>query len=350
MTATENRPEPRIGVAITVGAVVLAAAVTWYVVARNNLPSATPQAATGIDQSGEPTVVIPVAALARAGIVSTPLASSAFRHELSAYGSVIDILALGGARTAVTAAHAAAVRAEAVSEVARQELERTQALYADNRNASIKALQSAQAAVQGTTAEAAGARAAEQAQTAAVLEEWGPVVGRWAIDGTPELDRLFSRRQVLLLVSLPAGSLVVRPPIHAAVRSTGSAVQATYISAATRTDPRVQGAGFFYVARASATLLPGTNITAALPTGKRTAAVLVPRSAVIWMAGAAWVYVQTSPTTFVRRLIATDEPTPNGYAVTSLPPGTRVVTRGAQLMLSQEFRPPAQAVTKDLDG
>ena len=113
------------------------------------------------------------------------------------------------------------------------------------------------------------------------------------------------------------------------------------------TDPRVQGAGFFYIAPAVSSLLPGMNVTATLPVGDSVAATIIPRSAVLWGDDGAWIYVQRTPSSYVRRPISTDVPTPEGYAVTGLPSGTRVVVRGAQLLLSQESR--AQIPSGDED-
>ena len=151
----------------------------------------------------------------------------------------------------------------------------------------------------------------------------------------------------LLLLALPAGTPLPSPPARALVRAGGAPVEAHYLSPASHTDPRVQGAGFFYIAPAASSLLPGMNVTATLPVGDSLAASIIPRSAVLWVDDGAWIYVQRTPSSYVRRPISTDAPTPEGYAVTGLPSGTRVVVRGAQLLLSQESR--AQIPSGDED-
>jgi hypothetical protein len=66
---------------------------------------------------------------------------------------------------------------------------------------------------------------------------------------------------------------------------------------------------------------------------------LVPQSAVIWLQGKAWLYLRRDTDTFVRREIAADVPAPDsGYIVRGLPPDAKIVVRGAQMLLSEEFR------------
>jgi hypothetical protein len=60
---------------------------------------------------------------------------------------------------------------------------------------------------------------------------------------------------------------------------------------------------------------------------------------VVWWQDRAWVYQRTSPDKFVRVEIATDAPAPDGgYIVAGMPPSVEIVSSGAQLLLSEEFR------------
>jgi hypothetical protein len=57
----------------------------------------------------------------------------------------------------------------------------------------------------------------------------------------------------------------------------------------------------------------------------------------VWSEGKAWAYVQTAPNQFSRRELATDAPVDNGYfASAGFAAGTKVVSRGAQTLLSEE--------------
>ena len=76
-----------------------------------------------------------------------------------------------------------------------------------------------------------------------------------------------------------------------------------------------------------------------LPIGPTVQGVMIPAAAVVWWQGKAWVYVQTDPNHFVRRELSTETPVPEGWFVgTGLAAGDSIVVRGAQLLLSEEFR------------
>ncbi|HEY8795776.1 MAG TPA: HlyD family efflux transporter periplasmic adaptor subunit [Gemmatimonadaceae bacterium] len=70
--------------------------------------------------------------------------------------------------------------------------------------------------------------------------------------------------------------------------------------------------------------------------------VVVPDAAVVQWEGLAWAFVERGPRSYVRERVMTDNPVTGGYIVTSassrLEPGDLVVTRGAQQLLSEEFR------------
>ena len=70
-----------------------------------------------------------------------------------------------------------------------------------------------------------------------------------------------------------------------------------------------------------------------------TSALLVPNEAIVQWNALAWVYLEREPRHYRRVRVLTDRPTSSGYlvAVGALTPGDRVVTRGAQQLLSQEF-------------
>jgi hypothetical protein len=67
--------------------------------------------------------------------------------------------------------------------------------------------------------------------------------------------------------------------------------------------------------------------------------ITIPASAIVRWQDKAWVYRRIDPERFARTEIATDLPAPGGsYIVAGLPGGVEIVTRGAQLLLSEEFR------------
>ena len=171
-------------------------------------------------------------------------------------------------------------------------------------------------------------------------QEWGSVLGKSLVDESPMIKALIERQNFLVQITLPPGVILPVPPATASIE-TGKAPrpEITFVSPATRIDPRIQGLSFFYAAAAESGVLPGMNVLAFLPSGKSIAGVAVPASAIVWWQGQAWVYRRTSPETFTRVAIATDLPAPaGGYIANDVAKDAEIVTRGAQLLLSEEFR------------
>ncbi len=86
------------------------------------------------------------------------------------------------------------------------------------------------------------------------------------------------------------------------------------------------------------------TLVAFLPAGPAVEGAVVPASAIVWDEGRAWAYFRTSPATFARRPIETDVLAPGGgYVVSGIPGASEVVVSGAQMLLSEEFRPETRA-------
>jgi hypothetical protein len=80
----------------------------------------------------------------------------------------------------------------------------------------------------------------------------------------------------------------------------------------------------------------GTPLAVSLDTGPPQKGVVVPRSAVVWNGGRAFVYRQIGAGSFAAVPIGTAQPTAEGYFVPEqvLAPGATIVTDGAGLLLS----------------
>jgi hypothetical protein len=75
-----------------------------------------------------------------------------------------------------------------------------------------------------------------------------------------------------------------------------------------------------------------------LPVGSSLKGVVIPASAIVWSEGKAWVYSQVSPERFSRTPVSTDLPVEDGFfAVQGFSAGDKIVTVGAQALLSEEM-------------
>lgn len=287
--------------------------------------------------SGENLITLDSATQTRGGIVIMRLDSASSREEIRAFGTVVDLQGLTDLRSRYTSAFADAERAHASLEASKREYERLRVLYQDNQNISAKTLEAAGATLKSDEATAEATITPLRSLEVTARQDWGPTIASWIVQGAPAFTRLLSRQDILIQATLPPDLSVPVPKTGSVQVGDGPRIPARIVSVAGRTDPRLQGMSFFLLAPARGGLVPGMSVAALLPAGRNIAGTAVPQSAVVWWQGKAWIYLQTGPTTFVRREIPAEGPA-DRRVVTGLPAGTRVVTRGAQALLSEELR------------
>jgi hypothetical protein len=294
--------------------------------------------------NGQTMVALDAPTQKRLDVSVSPLRAVNSRPTETVAAVVLVTQGLVPLRNAYVAAEAQVETAHAQLEVSRQEYVRLQALYAQNQNASKKVLEAAEGLLRTNRAALDAAQKELEIAQLAVQQAWGGTVAGWVAQDSPSLKAVLTQRAVLVEVTLPPGSSFQEPPAVTLSSPGGTTVDASYVSPFPQVDPRIQGVSLLYEARSYPSLEPGMNLAAHLPTGKRLRGVLIPRAAVIWWEGQAWVYEQTAPGRFVRHVIPVAERLPGGYfAAQGFKPGAQVVTRGAQELLSEEFRSHIQA-------
>lgn len=290
-------------------------------------------------QNGETVLTLNGETQSKLGLKVAPLQETSMRETLTAPAVVISVQDLVTLRASYVEAQSRLEKARANAEVARKEYDRMKALFRDDQNASQKALQAAEGASRVDAAEVRAASAELDLQASAVRESWGSVVEKWVTVGGSTLRDVLALRVMLVQITLPAGQTAA--PKTVSLEMPGAAfARATLVSQFPRVDPRLQGTSFLYELPARSGLAPGVNLVAHLSIGRSLQGVMVPEAAVVWSGGKAWVYQQTGPNRFTRRAVMTDTPAGKGYFVAQgFFPGDKVVVGGAQLLLSEEFRP-----------
>ena len=349
---TDSQPQNRMGKAVrwliaTIVVTGASAAVIWgFIEGRNERvieagresPVEAPLRVSTV--GGEPTITLDAATRQNSGIQTAQLQNAAREPQLQAYGTVLDLQTLTELSNSYSAMKAQLQTAQAKADASRMAFERERRLYQDQQNVSAAQAQATEAAFRVDEASVAAAEAQLQNLASSAVLQWGAVLGGALVDRSSMLLRLLQRRDVLVQVTLPPGEVLKEPP-KVTVAQAGDAIRSNmqYLSPAPRTDVRIQGISFLYIAPAASGLLPGMNVAVMLPAGKAAEGALVPPSAVVWYDGEAWAYFRTGAQTFVRREIATSTPSPDGgYIVKGLPNDAEVVSQGGQLLLSEEFR------------
>ncbi len=309
---------------------------------------------------GTPVITLGPELQKTAGIRLVRLKAEPYQRQLQAYGSVLDLQQFTDLSNTIASAKAALATAEAKIAASQPAFRRAQVLHRD-QNISTAQFQDAEATYRADEAALQAAQVKVQNAAATAYQAWGPVLGASLANQTGLAKDLIENKRVLVQVTLPIGAWFAKAPQVASIETTtGQRARIAFVSAATRTDPKIQGLSFFYTADAASGVLPGMNVIAFLPAGRPVPGVAIPASAVVWLQGRAWVYLQTAANTFTRREIATREPQPSGGYIVPLrgidprpepdvpasgaddaaqgfPTNEPLVISGAQMLLSQEF-------------
>lgn len=290
-------------------------------------------------QNGETILTLDTRTQSQAGVTVASLKEVTSRGEMTAPVIVLSAQGLVSARASYTAEQINLEKAQVNVHVAQEEYDRLKILYEGRQNASHKSVQAARGNLRSDQADVEGAQQVLALQVDAVRQTWGGAIAKWVADGSASLDRVFNQSEFLVQVTLPASAESSLPARITLEIAASTQIEARLISPFPQVDPRIQGVGLLYIVRNHLGLAPGLNLVAQIPIGRPMRGVLIPQSAIVWWQGNAWVYQQTAPDRFVRRLVPTDTPLANGLFVSSgFSPGDQIVVRGAQALLSEEFR------------
>jgi len=267
-----------------------------------------------------------------------------------------------GFNTQLTAARSELSASSASVFAARAAYERARLLNADNKNVADRVVQEAEAHLRSEEA-----RAKSAAETVQVLEASLTSTGVSAarnlttdrdgdvaevlaqpgesVEPGAQILRIAQLEILLARIDVPVGDPVAPSLVRARIVPAGYEEQpplsAERVAVSAAIDPRAQGVSLlFRLLGTRFGLRPGLAVTAYLPaTAAGRPGIVIPQAAVVRTGGKAYVYLQTAPSKFERRQLPLNQPTTGGYIVTSgFVAGDRIVTTGAQSLLSEEFK------------
>ncbi|PYU24453.1 MAG: hypothetical protein DMG30_08515 [Acidobacteria bacterium] len=299
-------------------------------------PATRPPAQISFD-NGDVILTMDEPAQKRMGIEVGALAGTSNRPQADVPATVLSVQDLATFRNAYVSALSQIEKSRVDIEVARKQYARVKTLFDSDQNISAKTLESAEGNLRALETEERAAEQQLKLQGSMAEQQWGGVVGKWAMDGSPELDGILGMRDVLIQVTLPFDQNYAAPKTILLEVPGRTRAEATFISAFPRVDPRIQGRSVLYSAPARPDFTPGVNLVSHLAVGHSMHGLVVPASAVVWSDGKAWAYVQTGARQFSRREVVTESPVDAGYFVsTGFSAENKVVTKGAQSLLSEE--------------
>jgi hypothetical protein len=285
-------------------------------------------------EEGPKAISVDAGEQARFGIAITTLKAVAAPSGSATTARVLDpgsLLQLDSELAAASASLAAS----------RAEAGRTRKLFAQDRTASARAVEAANAQEQ------ADLQRVSATQRRLALEWGGGLADLPANRRATLLNDLARARAELIRVEMPAGAPVPRPGSAIKVRGNADSAELSGVVLGTLpvADPRLQTRGVLAELKGDAANLPiGQMLTAEISAAGPAAAtgVVLPRSALLRRDSRVWAYVQTAPTTFQRREVSGYRTGPGGWFVADgFAAGDRVVTAGAAALLGIESPAPA---------
>ena len=302
--------------------------------------------ASNVESAGAmPTVQLSNAAQKEVGIAYAAVRPAEFAPQTAVAVSVLDPQPLVELRARLQAARLEIQAAKAAAGASASELARVQALYEDDRNASQRALQSADAQAQANAARSRAAESALEALRAQARTSWGSVVAGWLESDAAQIERLVAGLDALLRASVrPEDALGAPGSLRVVLPGNGKSMIATPLGPAPRADAEHGGSGLFYRLR-NAAVRPGMRLAGSLArSGAAREGALVPASAIVWHSGKPWVYLREADdklpdaSEFRRRDVSGGEAIGDEWFVAGFADDAEVVVRGAQVLLSEELK------------
>lgn len=100
------------------------------------------------------------------------------------------------------------------------------------------------------------------------------------------------------------------------------------------------GVSFFGLINAGPGLRAGDRARVIADSPERLSGAVIPNAALVVYGGKSWCYVETGPKKYERKIVSLEAPVDDGFFVKSgFDPGTRVVVKGASVLLAREATP-----------
>jgi hypothetical protein len=286
--------------------------------------------AAGKEAAETPGITLKAEEVSSLGITVQPAVTAQFASHVSGYGVVTALDAIAQADSEVLTAQAAAAQSQAAAA-------RAQSLSTGEEAAiSREQLEVAQSKAAGDAAALALARRKTEAAFG-LRSPWRDAAARQAV-----MQKLASGAEVLVRVTFPTTGGDIPRKLEVSRMGADSKTWTAHTVWDAPADAAVPGRSFYALVEGS-DLAQNERVTAAIPTGTPQAGAKIPAKAVVIGESEAWVYVQTAAQTFLRTKVDISRPLGDGYFVTGIKPGDKLVIDGAGLLLAREVNPSTEA-------
>ncbi len=225
--------------------------------------------------------------------------------------------------------------------------ERFKALNDDNKNVSDKAFQEMKVNFENTKIKLQTTQELITGIKQNIRAQWGEIILSMIDAGARKelFEFLVQGKARIIKVTLPENA-DNQPPKNislALIDNLNEKFLASYLAESPTLDKSIKGKTYFYIVYSNQLRIDSKVIANQVQDklssepGKYLA---IPKEAVIWNSGQAWVYVQSSENKFFRKSIETITESSNGWIIkeNQIKENDLIVINGAQLLLSEEFK------------
>lgn len=320
-------------------------AACWYL-ARQASPIPGPSAGAADMQrvqmvNGESVLTLAPEIERASGIETAPLAAPTTGAEHTAFASVIDLQPFFDLAQRLAVARAERDILLTQAQTSQAQYERVQTLYQDENNMSAKSAQEASALALSDQARIRANAIARDVLQASLRQQFGAALAQAAAQpGAALFQQLSSAKVAVARVTTTAKGAPFAQRVMVDAPD-GEQVAARQLSPSPQADPALQGMSYLYLLERA--IPAGTRTLAHMATSAKNRAftgVVIPDRAIVWYGGQRWSYLRTAPDRYTRRLVSSAAESPDGViAIQGFHAGEKIVTHGAQLLLSEEQRP-----------
>jgi hypothetical protein len=279
----------------------------------------------------------------KVGLEVLPSVSSLFSPESRAFVTVVDLAPILELRTQYLNTLMQKKVAEINRRAASEELARLKKVAKVTGSVASKNIVYADFSLQEAEAKKIGLEQSLVSFHEQILNKWGPELASWVEDAESEQwQDILRRKEQLLYVTLPSGTSL--PKALDSIRISKEQLELTHdravqISASSVISQQPQGTTYLFKT-SNRSLHAGMRLDGWIPqTDESLQGIFVPEQAIVWHEGKPWAYVELTDDHYQRRSLENAVKADNGvFETRSIIAGDHLVIKGAQMLLSEEFK------------
>jgi hypothetical protein len=276
-----------------------------------------------------------------------PIQSSIYKKNLTNYATVLNIDSLIEQKNRFNEIKSQIKLLQNELERDKKNYNRFQTLNDDNKNVSDKALQEMRLIFDNTKIKLQTTQELIIGIKQNIRAQWGETILSMIDTGAKKdlFDFLLEDKARIVKVTLSENTNYEPPKTIslALIDNLDEKFLANYLAEAPSLDKTLKGKTFFYIVFSNKLRIDSKVIAnliqESLPS-ETYKYLAIPKEAVVWNAGQAWVYIKIAENQFIRKVIETDNESSNGCIIKEeyIKENDLIVINGAQLLLSEEFK------------